>query len=544
MLLKNRLITRKDIVERIPEAEESGTSILNLLLKDGIVTQEQIKWIFHGEWGFDIYHARKDRIDQSVLELLKKEEAQKYLVFPLNQEGNETLVVIMADPTDEETLRSLQRITNMRLKILVAEKDCIQSLIQKYYHKNQMPQKKSGDLRQKGNASKEFSIVTLVNQMIEEAVSQGVSDVHIESLPKKIQIRFRIDGILQPVKFLEASTWQGMVTRLKILGGCDIAEHRLPQDGAFSTQYEGRQIDVRLSIVPTINGEKVVLRLLDQQKFLLTVDKLGFSEDQQRLLGEIMDSPHGMILAAGPTGSGKTTTLYSLLNGIDPQTQNIVTIEDPVEFQMNDVNQIQVNERTGLTFAVGLRAVLRQDPNVIMVGEIRDEEAAAIAIRASITGHFVLSTIHTNNTIASITRLLDMNIPPYLLSAAVRGVISQKLIKRLCPNCRKKELATEEEKAFLGVKESKLSLFHPVGCPLCHGSGYRGRIAVQEVLKITRRIREAISNGSDYDAIREIALREGLIPMEASLKGHLFAGHTSLAEGMEILAFENEWHHR
>ena len=269
----------------------------------------------------------------------------------------------------------------------------------------------------------------------------------------------------------------------------------------------------------------------------------GFSNEQKKLLKDIMEAPHGMLLAAGPTGSGKSTTLYSLLNGLDPQTQNIITIEDPVEFQMADINQIQVNEKTGLGFAAGLRAILRQDPNVIMVGEIRDEETAEIAIRAAITGHFVLSTIHTNNAIASITRLMDMKIPLYLLSTAIRGVISQKLIKRLCPNCRRKAQATEAEKMLLGITDRDVHLFHPVGCSSCHGTGYRGRVAVQEVLKITRRIREAIARGDDYDEIRKIALEEGLKPLEDSLKRHLFLGNIALSEGMEILAFENDWHH-
>lgn len=545
MLLKNQLITRKDIMERIPEAEGSENSILDILLNDRIISQEQLKRTFHHEGGFEIYDPQKDVMDKKVMQLFSKEQAWKNLVFTLNQPDQEKLVVLMADPTHEETVRSLQRITNKRLKILVAEKDCIRELILKYYNDNYLNkdkanQEKSGEKRE---ASPEPSIITLVNQLIAEGVSQGASDIHIEAFPKKIQVRFRIDGILQLAKLLDKKTFQQLISRLKILGGCDIAEHRLPQDGAFTTDCEGRQIDVRLSIMPTIHGEKIVLRLLDEKKFLISMDDLGFSSEQKQLLAEIMEAPHGILLAAGPTGSGKSTTLYSLLNGLDPKTQNIITIEDPVEFQMADINQIQVNEKTGLGFATGLRAILRQDPNVIMVGEIRDEETAEIATRAAITGHFVLSTIHTNNAIASITRLMDMKIPLYLLSTALRGVISQKLIKRLCPNCRSKALATEAEKKLLGFGNRDIHLFYPVGCSLCHGTGYRGRVAVQEVLKITRKLREAIARGDDYDGIRKIALEEGLKPIEDSLKRHLLLGNTSLNEGLEILAFENDWHH-
>ncbi|WP_373484007.1 GspE/PulE family protein [Acetobacterium sp.] len=544
MLLKNKMITRQNIAERIDEADRSGKSILDLLLKDRIVTQGDLVRVINNERGFELYNPRKDVLDPRVLPLFSKEQAKKHLVFPLNQEDEDQLTVLMADPTHEETLRSVKRIADKRLKILVAEKDCIQDLIGKHYHQK-YANHESTDLNKSGESKEttpESTIITLVDELIEEGVSQGASDIHVEAFPQKIQVRFRIDGVLKPVGLLNKEAWKGVITRLKILAGCDIAEQRHPQDGAFTTSHEHRQIDVRLSIIPTIHGEKIVLRLLDEKKFLISVDDLGFSDEQKYLLKEMLEAPHGMLLVCGPTGSGKSTTLYSLLNGMDPRSQNIITIEDPVEFQMEDINQIQVNEKTGLNFANGLRAILRQDPNVIMVGEIRDEDTAEIATRAAITGHLVLSTIHTNNAIASINRLMDMKIPLYLLSAALRGVISQKLIKRLCPNCRKKALASEAEKRLLGITDQDIELCYPVGCSLCHGTGYQGRIAVQEVLKITRRIREAIGKGEDYDAIRKVAIEEGLKPIEESLKRHLLLGNTSISQGLEILAFENEWH--
>ncbi|MBK5244265.1 MAG: type II/IV secretion system protein [Eubacteriaceae bacterium] len=543
-LLRNEEITRQDIALRIPKAQKSGVSVLDVLLQDRIIASEKLLLIFHKEWGFEVYDPNKDPMDSRFLSLFTKEQAQAFCIFPLNQSDGGSLILLMADPMDEEALRSLQQIAKRPLKILVTEKRCIQRLIHKYYSQNQVSEENAiFKIGQTKSNNEETSIVALVNKIIEEGVSRGASDIHIEAYSEKIQIRLRIDGILQPMMRLDEETWRGLVTRLKILGECDIAEHRLPQDGAFTTNVEGRQIDLRLSILPTINGEKIVLRLLDQHKFLMKIDDLGFSKEQEALVKEIMESPHGMILASGPTGSGKTTTLYSLLNGMNRETQNIITIEDPVEFQMEDINQIQVNEKTGLTFALGLRSILRQDPNIIMVGEIRDEETAAIATRAAITGHLVLSTIHTNNAIASLTRLMDMKVPLYLLSAAIRGVISQKLIKRLCPNCRKEGFATIEEKILLGASVEALRLYYPDGCSLCHGTGYLGRIAVQEVLKMTRNIREAISLGKNYDLIRQIALEEGLIPIEESLKQHILNGETSLAEGMEILVFENEWHH-
>jgi len=544
MLLKNKEITRQDIALRIPKAQRAGVSVLDVLLQDRIIAPEKLLLIFHKEWGFEVYDPNRDLMDPRSLSLITQEQAVEFTFFPLNQSDGGSLILLMADPTDEEAIRSLQQIAKKRLKILVTEKHCILRLIHKYYNQNPVSEEKAlYKVGQTNSINEEHSIVALVNKIIEEGVSRGASDIHIEAYSEKIQVRIRIDGLLQPLMRLDEETWRGLVTRLKILGECDIAEHRLPQDGAFTTRVEGRQIDLRLSLLPTINGEKIVLRLLDQHKFLMKIEDLGFSKEQEKLVKEIMESPHGMILASGPTGSGKTTTLYSLLNGMNHETQNVITIEDPVEFQMEDINQIQVNEKTGLTFALGLRSILRQDPNVIMVGEIRDEETAAIATKAAITGHLVLSTIHTNNAISSITRLMDMKVPLYLLSSAIRGVISQKLIKRLCPNCRKEGLAATEEKILLGALNKDLKLYYPGGCSLCHGTGYMGRIAVQEVLKVTRSIREAISLGKNYDTIRKIALEEELIPIEVSLKQHILHGETSLAEGLEILVFENEWHH-
>lgn len=538
-LLRNGEITRQNIVERIEAAQQSGNSVLDLLIRDRVVSAEKLLLIFHNEWGFDVYHPQEERLDSAVLAFFTREQAQDYLVFPLKQPDQEHLMILMADPTDEDVIRSLQQITKKRLKILVAEKDCILSLIRRYYQQSSYQGSESSGGGQ--GEKEEPSIINLVNEIIAEGVSLGASDIHIEAFSRKIQIRVRIDGELQPLRLLEEKTWQGLISRLKILGGCDIAEHRFPQDGAFTTNHQGRQIDVRLSTMPTIHGEKIVLRLLDQQKFLIPIEELGFSDDQKNLLADIMHSPHGMILASGPTGSGKTTTLYSLLHEINFETQNIITIEDPVEFQLDDVNQIQVNEKTGLDFAMGLRSILRQDPNVIMVGEIRDEETAAIATRAAITGHLVLSTIHTNDAIASITRLMDMKVPLYLLSASLRGIIAQKLVKRLCPNCRREAWASREEKRLLGLPDEAIRIYRPQGCPFCHDTGYRGRVAVQEVLKVTHRMREAIGQGKDYDAIRQIALNDGLIPIEESLKQDILRGVTSVEEGLKILAFENDW---
>jgi type IV pilus assembly protein PilB len=538
MLLKNEEITRKDILDRISKAERNGMTILDLLIQDQIITSEKLLLLFHKEWGCEVYNPQKDPFDSKVIELFTVEEVCRFTIFPLNQPDEKSLSILITDPTNEETIRKIQTITNKRIKLLVTGKACIMGLIHRYYSDNRNDMVKENDY--KSEDDDELGIVALVNKLINDSVLQGVSDIHIEAFSKKNHIRFRIDGILQVVMEISQETYCGLITRLKILGKCDIAKHRLPQDGSFSTEYEGRQIDIRLSVIPTIHGEKIVLRVLDQQRLLIQFNDLGFSKEQESIVKEMIEAPYGMILTSGPTGSGKTTTLYSLINDMNPEIQNIITIEDPVEFQMEDINQIQVNEKTGLSFATGLRSILRQDPDVIMVGEIRDEETASIAIRASITGHLVLSTIHTNNAISSITRLMDMKVPLYLLSSSMRGVISQKLIKKLCPNCKEKIVASSEEKMLLKCDEETLCLWHPVGCSLCRGTGYYGRIAIQEVLKISQKIRSAINQGETYDRIREIAREEGMISLEVGLKDRILEGTTSLEEGMKLLIFESQ----
>ncbi|MCG4564209.1 GspE/PulE family protein [Anaerosalibacter bizertensis] len=357
---------------------------------------------------------------------------------------------------------------------------------------------------------KEFrnvSIIRLVDLVINEAIKMKASDIHIEPFSNEIRIRFRIDGDLMDIQNLPIEYLSSITTRIKIMGKMDIAEKRVPQDGSMEFYFEDRQIDLRISSLPTVHGEKIVIRILDRDSFILSKEELGLYSKNLESFEKILKQPYGIILVTGPTGSGKTTTLYSILKELNSIEKNIITIEDPVEYKLEGINQVQVNTKAGLTFANGLRSILRQDPDIIMVGEIRDSETAKIAVRSAITGHLVFSTLHTNDTVSSIVRLIDMGVKPYLVSSAIIGIISQRLVKKLCDKCKRPYYATDFEKSFLGSGEDELILYKPGKCASCN-NGFKGRIAVYEVLSIEEEIRELINKRASSDEIKKLAIKK------------------------------------
>ncbi|MGL4606124.1 MAG: GspE/PulE family protein [Eubacteriaceae bacterium] len=538
ILLKRDVITQKDISFVSGKLKGSQDSIIDKLILSDRLKEEQLVKSLCEEMGFEIYDYEKTPIDLKGVFFIKKFLAQSLKIFPVRENKDKSILVIMSDPTDENSIRRLEEITKKRIVIQVATESRILSYIERYYIEEPlMGDEKKISLLREDVPEKNMSIIELADKILEDGICYGASDIHIEGYSHWVQIRFRIDGLLKKYREIEVKVWESLITRLKILGGCDIGEERLPQDGAFVKEFQGRQIDFRLSLIPTIHGEKIVLRILDQSRFLKETKKLGLSKEQYGLLKEIMDSPNGLVLISGATGSGKSTTLYSLLNEINMETQNVITIEDPVELQIDGISQIQVNEKIGLSFSTGLRSILRQDPNVIVVGEMRDEETASIGIRAGITGHLVLATIHTNNAISSITRLLDMNVPRYLLADCIRGIISQKLVRRLCPDCKKKRGISEEERSYFNLREGT-EVFDSVGCSNCSGSGYKGRIAVLEVLKITKNLRTGIGVGERNERLKEMAMADGFYSMEESVKRQILKGVISMEEGISALAIE------
>lgn len=383
----------------------------------------------------------------------------------------------------------------------------------------------------------ESSIVKLVDYIIIKAVDEKASDIHIEPVEEGLRIRYRVDGLLREGLKLPPKARKTLISRLKILSSMDIAEKRKPQDGRFQIKYRNYEVDLRVSTMPNIFGEKMVIRLLDKSSNLLKIDQLGFRENNFRLFNNILKYSCGMLLVTGPTGCGKTTTLYAALNEINTREKNIVTIEDPVEYVLEGINQTQVHPKAGLTFALGLRSILRQDPDVIMVGEIRDTETAAIAVRAATTGHLVLSTLHTNDAAGALTRLIHMDIEPFLVTSSVLGVVAQRLVRLICPRCKKSyELAGDApERSFMGVGPNvPLALYHGEGCAYCEQTGYRGRTGIYEVLMISKKVKELVVGKRSSDEIKEQAVREGMITLKEDGLKMALEGVTTIHEVMRV----------
>ena len=381
------------------------------------------------------------------------------------------------------------------------------------------------------NLSGEVQAVKFVNELLELAVKQNASDVHIEPLEEVTRVRLRIDGLLYTAVEVPRSSYSAIVSRIKIICGMDIAEKRLPQDGRVEVEVGGSKIDLRVSTLPVINGEKVVIRLLEKSQKLLELEALHFSQSNLKTYKQLINSPHGMILLTGPTGSGKSTTLYATLQELNSETKNIITIEDPVERTLEGINQIAVNNKAGLTFATGLRSIVRQDPNIIMVGEVRDGETAKIAVQAALTGHLVFSTLHTNNAIGAVTRLLDIGIEPFLLAAALRGVVAQRLVRTICPHCKEQYLAERLEQMALGRQENEqLALYKGRGCENCNYTGYKGRVAVQEVLQIKEELQNLITRGAEEGKLLEVAKGNGFISLREDCLSKVLAGLTTVEE--------------
>lgn len=484
-----------------------------------------------------------DQLDLGLLRMVPEKILRKYQAFPLKMEG-QRLVVAMADPTNLVAIDDLKIILELDIEPVGFNQDDIHWLMNTYFdsRSNEGYGERAGDFFNLDQEIQSVSIIDLVQQLLDQAIEFRASDIHIEPQELKARVRYRIDGILQEVRKLTATIYSSVVSRLKIMAELNIAEKRLPQDGRIRYARGGRSIDLRISTMPTVFGEKVVIRILDAgsiQKY--TVEQLGFSRNNLARFQRCLNSSTGMVLITGPTGSGKTTTLYGVLNELNHEERNFSTIEDPVEYGVEGVNQTQVNGKAGMTFAVGLRALLRQDPDVIMVGEIRDLETAEIAIHASSTGHLVLSTLHTNDALGAIDRLMHIGIEPFQVASSVLGVVAQRLVRRLCPYC-KEELKIEEgsaESAFLqGTPWEKGSFYQAKGCARCNSFGYQGRMALQEVLLVTSKLRALIAARATQEDIKRVALAEGLVPLKLDGLAKAQRGLTSIQEIMRVVSNE------
>jgi type IV pilus assembly protein PilB len=551
ILLENDLLTQSELDEALRIQMEEKKRLGEVLISKGYVTELDIMNVLQKQLHIQYVKINDLDITPGIPNLITEKIARRYELIPIILDGS-VLTVAMTDPINFFAREDIALITGYEVKPVMAFKHEVINAIDKFYNSSV-----SEELYQEINANYNLEsygddidndslaeinnapIVKLLNSILENAVKLKASDVHIEPDEKNIRIRYRVDGDLIKILTPSMNTHSALVTRIKIMAKLNIAEKRIPQDGKVEIEVGGRIIDLRISILTTIHGEKVVIRLLDRSGSVHKKEDIGFSEKNADIFDKLLKNPNGIILMTGPTGSGKTTTLYAALTSISDETKNIITIEDPVEYRMRGINQTQINTKANVTFASGLRSILRQDPDIIMIGEIRDSETASIAVRAAITGHLVFSTIHTNDTASTIARLVDMGIEPFLISSSLVGVVAQRLVKKLCKHCKNTYSANISEAELLGI-EVGTKIYASKGCQQCNFTGYSGRTAVHEVLPITKRIRMLINDDKNADQIRTEAVDEGMVTLREDIKRLVINGTTSIDE-MLRLTFKVEY---
>ncbi len=564
LLVKENLITPEQLQKALEEQKKHGGRLGTHLTRLGFINEEELTNFLSKQYGVPAVNLKEIEIDPEVIKLLPKEMAKKYSVIPINRTGS-TLIVAMSDPSNIFAIDDIKFHTGYNVEPVVAPEKDITEAIEQYYEggvsaggsdfseilsdfeadeiETTGDEEEEVDISKLEGEAEQAPVVKLVNAILMSAIQKKASDIHIEPYEKFMRIRFRIDGDLREVMRPPLKLKNAIVSRIKIMANLDIAERRLPQDGRIKIKIgKNKEMDFRVSSLPTLFGEKVVLRLLDKSNLQLDMTKLGFEEDQLRDFKNAIHQPYGMVLVTGPTGSGKTTTLYSALSELNTDEVNISTAEDPVEFNLPGINQVNIREDIGLTFASALRSFLRQDPDIIMVGEIRDFETAEIAIKAALTGHMVLSTLHTNDAASTITRLLNMGIEPFLVASALNAVVAQRLAKRICENCKEEVPITDAMKKALldaGVKPEEIDSFKVYrgrGCEKCDGTGYKGRVALYEVLVVSEPIKELILNGASSLEIKREAMRLGMKTLRRSGLNKIKEGVTTLEEVLRVSA--------
>ena len=562
LLLGAGVITQEQLEEALKKQKEAGNGQkLGMTLVDmGIMNDEIIAEALCHQMGLERVHLAGITIEDEVLALVDEKVLRKYMLLPYEfaPDNPNVLRVAFSDPLDMIAMDDLSIITGMQIEIRVTTvKDVSQALDRFYGNSEAMKvadqfaaerREKYGnnkDGKEESEEVKQAPIVRLVNQIIEQAVHKRTSDIHFEPLENQLRIRFRVDGVLQEAMRHDISLLSAMVARIKIVGGMDISEKRKPQDGRMTQIVDRQEYDIRVSILPTVYGEKIVMRLA--QKTALSRDKkdLGFEPEELHRFEDILKHPNGIMLVTGPTGSGKSTTLYTALSELNTEEVNIITVEDPVEANINGINQVQVNAKAGLTFAAALRSILRQDPDIIMIGEIRDGETAGIAVESAITGHLVVSTLHTNSAASTISRLADMGIENYLISDAVIGVIAQRLLRRVCPRCKRMVPADDLEKKELGIPEEKWGeevLIPHIDpneeCLECGGAGYKGRIGIYEIMQMSPALKRIIATGGTAEELEKEAIKEGMNTLVMSANKQVLKGITTLQE-VHRVAYDN-----
>lgn len=541
LLVESGKITEQQLKTELDRQRQTGIKLGELLIKDKILSEEDIIDVLEFQLGIKRVYLDMLKLDRKAVRAIPEGLAKKYSLIAIGYEGNK-IKVAMSDPLNLFAIDDVSIATGREVILFIDTKTNIDKVIDRYYS-TEYVEKAAEELSRSTNKEegkegladtddvKNAPIVKLIDSIINNAVKAKASDIHIEPFEDYIKIRFRVDGSLLEVLKAPKETLGSLIARIKILASLDIAEKRIPQDGRIITKIDNEPIDLRVSSLPTVFGEKIVIRILKRSNFLLGKEQLGMSKDDMERMDRIIKSPYGIILVTGPTGSGKSTTLYSILNELNSVKSNIITVEDPVEYMMEGINQVNVNTKAGLTFAAGLRSILRQDPDIIMIGEIRDDETAEIAVRAAITGHLVLSTIHTNDAASAIVRLEDMGIEQYLVAASLTGVIAQRLVKKICPKCKEAYEANEVEKNLLGEDPEKpLKLYKGAGCNYCNNTGYYGRTGIYEIMEITREHRAIMQGSHDLDEIRKISIENGAKTLKMSCVDLVLRGETTIDE--------------
>ena len=539
LLIAAGTITQEELEKGLALQKEQKGRLGEVLISNGIITEQQLIEALQMQLGIEFVDLTKINIPTELAQVVPKNIAKQYTVVPIRAVKDE-LYLAMSDPLNFYAIEEVRKAVRRKVVPVLATKDAIEHSIQILYG-NEGAARAIEEMRREAGAAEtapeadtaftsnqlgddsvsSAPTIRLVNSIIERAVLERASDIHLEPHETELLVRMRIDGIMQDILTVPRDLQNSVLSRIKIMAGLNIAERRVPQDGRFNVRVKDKNIDLRISTLPTVYGEKIVARLLDKSGGRIALEAIGLTEEGLAAIKNLLKYRNGVILVVGPTGSGKTTTMYSMIHEINTRDVNLVTLEDPVEYNIEGVNQVQINEKVGLTFASGLRSILRQDPDIIAVGEIRDGETADIAMRAAITGHVVLSTIHTNDAVGTIERLEDIGVEPYLVASAMRGMVSQRLLRKICPNCKQAYTATEEELRDLDIPdEVGLTLYRGKGCPNCFNTGFRGRTAVVEVMTLNSKLRRLIADGAPRAAIEDelhkpgsgvVSLRESAI---------------------------------
>lgn len=542
ILIDSNVINEEVLYKALAIQKSTGKKLGEILVDEGFTTNEQIVEAVKNQLGIHVINLDSIVLRQDMIDIIPENIARKHEILPIDI-INGQLQVVMSDPLNYFAIEEIKIATGYSVKPAIALRKSVLENIEKYYGSNRAKEAARDYTRTYGSREMfdeikidddtQAPVIKYLNTIIDNAVLYSASDIHIEPEEKEFRVRFRIDGILREIMRTDISMHDSIVSRIKIMANLNIAEKRIPQDGRINYKTQQKNIDLRVSTIPSIYGEKIVMRVLDKSNFTYDLNGLGLECCDLDKVRKILERPYGIVLVSGPTGSGKTTTLYTMLNIINDVSKNIITIEDPIEYNFKGINQIQVNNKVGLTFANGLRSILRQDPDIIMVGEIRDAETAEIAVRSALTGHLVFSTIHTNDAVGAITRLRDMDIQPFLISSTLVTVIAQRLVRKICPNCSYEYTSEEREMRLLNI-DKPVKLKKGKGCSICNNTGYKGRVGIYEILDINKNIRDLIDFNKSDSEIEIAAVKNGMAKLRQSAAIKVLEGLTTVDEMLRV----------